>query len=111
MRALFYGCMCASEDEETQQRGLAFVAIARDTQGSHHRLESARNIPPLISALPVRVVALHFCIDMFALAPLFNALVTAFGKKLQVRVRAHLGKWFFYSYNCLIYICICGKTF
>jgi hypothetical protein len=93
MRALFYGCMCASEDEETQQRGLAFVAIPGhiDNASCLDRLESARIMPPMFSALPVRLVAFHFCIETIAFAPIFNAAVMAFAKQIQVRVRAHHG--------------------
>jgi hypothetical protein len=94
MRALFYGCMCASEDEETQQRGIAFVARIPghiDNASCLDRLESARTMPPMFSALPVRLVAFHFCIETIAFAPIFNAAVTAFAKQIQVRVRAHHG--------------------
>jgi hypothetical protein len=95
MRALFYVCMCATEDEETQQRGFAFVAIARGGHSSgQYRLESARNIPPLVSALPVRIVSIHFCIREMGVVftPIFNAAIAAFKKNIQVRVRAHHGE-------------------
>jgi hypothetical protein len=92
MRALFYGCMCASEDEETQQRGLAFVVIPAHIGCIQSRLESARNLAPLLSALPVRPVALHFCIEArTSFAPIFDAAVAAVGKQIRVRVRAHHG--------------------
>lgn len=94
MRALFYVCMCATEDEDTQQRGFAFVAIARGGRSGQYRLESAIKMPPFISALPVRLASLHFCIREMGVAftPLFNTALAAFRKNIQVRVRAHHGK-------------------
>jgi hypothetical protein len=95
MRTVYYLLMAASEDEETQKKGM--VSIVVNTQ-KNRAVSFAPNgfgkIPAMARSLPIRQSALHVCVDYAsasssAFAAIVMLIVTS---RIRARFRKHVGE-------------------
>lgn len=109
--------LAAAESEETQKRGIVFIGYkmkmesfeeksvgtsssskrsnSGDSNGSRSGIdrEKYHNIPPTLNWLPIRNVAVHFCIDNPIVKAVMAAIMTAGPKFLRAQIRAHYGRY------------------
>jgi hypothetical protein len=71
---LFYILMSASDDEETQIKGIVFLFFNMRPNPVEVDWEVGWKLPPLLTKLPVRVVAGHLCYDDCIVPPLISAI-------------------------------------
>ena len=90
MRVFWYGLMVASEEEESQKRGLVFVQVSVGSR-SIPDVNSIINIAPLTSVLPIRCSAIHCCIDSLPVAQI-SATMYVLNWHNLARFRYHRGK-------------------
>jgi hypothetical protein len=85
--------MAASQDEETQKKGIVGVVV---NMGENRRgsldLEAAKKVPVLASAIPVRFACVHFCVDNSLAANALAMFAVLVGSRERVRFRTHMGK-------------------
>jgi hypothetical protein len=74
MRMLFYILMRASDDEETQIKGIVFLFFNMRPNPVEVDWEVGWKLPPLLTKLPVRVVAGHLCHDDYIVRPLISVI-------------------------------------
>jgi hypothetical protein len=92
MRALCYLLMAASEDEETQKRGMVGVLVNIGKNRVVTFGPSARKIPSLTRSLPFRWAAFHFCVnDAAFFARLAIDMVTLCASHVRARFKKHEG--------------------
>jgi hypothetical protein len=92
MRALYYLLMAASEDEETQKRGMVgiFVNIGKNRVATFEG--SARKLLSLTRSLPFRWAAFHFCVnDAAFFSRLAIDMVTLCTSHARARFKKHEG--------------------
>jgi hypothetical protein len=96
MRTLYYLLMAASEEEETQKKGI--VGIVMNIGKNRAPVlaapsRSSRKIPALISSLPCRYSALHFCVDEPAASTEWISMMAILGSRgVRARFRIHKGE-------------------
>jgi hypothetical protein len=85
--------MAASQDEETQKKGIVGVVV---NMGENRRelldLEAAKKVPALALAIPLRFACVHFCVDNSLAANALAVFAVLVGTRERVRFRTHLGK-------------------
>jgi hypothetical protein len=94
LRTLYYILMAASEDEKTQKKGMvAIVVNIGKNRAPVSFAPSGRKIQALLSSLPCRFCALHFCVDDPAAATEWISMVmVVLGSRVRARFRIHKGK-------------------
>jgi hypothetical protein len=84
--------MSASEEEETQQKGILGIIV---NIGKNRAVSFAPTSGRKINSLPSRLSALHFCIDDATAATKWISMVmVVLGSRVRARVRMHEGKLF-----------------
>jgi hypothetical protein len=90
MRAFWYLATTSLEDEETQKRGMVFIAINVEHTAMTDRLKAIQ-AGYLTRTIPMRMVAVHFCVSQ----PMqhFSAILATMvlGVQIQLRTRVHYG--------------------
>jgi hypothetical protein len=71
---LFYLLMQASDDEETQIKGIVLLLFNMGPNPVEMDWEVGWKVPPLLTKLPVRVVAGHLCCDNYILRPFISVI-------------------------------------
>jgi hypothetical protein len=91
-RIFWYMAISASEDEETQLRGVVLVYYSN---GPRKKVKNKRGVYYLVSllgAVPIRIVAIHVCYDDVALRPFFNMGTFILENTIRIRLRFHVGE-------------------
>jgi hypothetical protein len=118
MRARFYQWMSILDDEETQKKGVVFVAYA--IFGPHHGQSSPdaqlmqkkqlmKKGIKLVRALPLRIRARHVCTDSKSMGLFISILSPLMDRNARVRARVHVGtlnhssskQWIGFTMACL----------
>lgn len=84
--------MIASEDEETQTKGMIILHFnfgPKRVGGTAEAIEAAWKTSPIFSTLPARFLAAHLSFDSSSLGSFNSVLLHAASKFLRLRVRAH----------------------
>jgi hypothetical protein len=86
--------MVISDDEESQKKGAVSVHINMDSSAGPRTFDTvaARNLPILLSVLPIRFVGVHICQDAIQLKKMVDIFISAVERAIRVRIRAHFGK-------------------
>lgn len=86
--------MTALEDEENQRKGFVLVIYQVGTKGAANVCvtELLRKAPFMKGAMPIRLVAVHYCLDDSVIHTVLNLLQVVLGKQYQLRFRSHYGK-------------------
>ena len=84
--------MAASEDEETQKKGMVRVL---NTIGNTNpfNLKAARKIAAILQALPNRCPGIHFCVGNEAIVNALSQWTILMKPSERVRFRTHVGKF------------------
>jgi hypothetical protein len=95
-RTQYYLLMSACEDEETQKKGCVLVGYGPERLHGNKYVRPSLEIRNmmLFSALPIRPVALHLCLNSVQKHYMFPLLVKAMGRRMRVRIRFHKGTFF-----------------
>lgn len=85
------------DDEETQKKGWVCILYCLPpkvppTHAMEFDYELHSQAPRMADWLPMKVGALHLCLDPFLSGPLKKLLISAMNQTLRVRVRIHDGK-------------------
>jgi hypothetical protein len=92
MRAVYYLLMAASEDEETQKRGIVGILVNIGKNRVVTFGPIARKMPSLTRSLPFRWAAFHFCVnDAAFFARVAIDMVTLCTSHVRARFRKHVG--------------------
>jgi hypothetical protein len=95
MKTLYYILMSASEEGETQKKGIVGIIVNVGKNRAVSFLPSSRKTPALLSSLPCRLSALHFCVDDATAATQWISMVmVVLGSRVRARFRIHRGKLF-----------------
>jgi hypothetical protein len=88
--------MSACEDEETQKKGCVLIRYEPVQLHGHKYIKPRLEIQNmmLFSALPVRPVALHLCLNGAKKHYMFPLLAKVMERRMRVRVRFHKGTFF-----------------
>jgi hypothetical protein len=90
MRAFWYVTTTSLEDEETQKLGMVFIAINIEPTAMADRFKAVQG-GYLSRTIPMRLVAVHFCVSQ-PIQRLSATLATmVLGVQLQLRTRVHYG--------------------
>jgi hypothetical protein len=90
--------MFALRDEETQKRGV--VGIAYNVGRGHTKdREAVWRAAKIVSILPVRFTAVHYCFDDEKIRLLFSLAMFVFNKNARIRCRIHFGTHMECIYN------------
>jgi hypothetical protein len=102
LRTLYYILMAASEDEETQKKGIVGIIVNIGKNRAPRSVAPTRGtwkIAALLSSLPCRFCALHFCVDdPAASSQWISMLMVTLGSRVRARVRIHKGELCEYYY-------------
>jgi hypothetical protein len=100
-RSFWYTMVSIADDEETQKRGLVFIAYAAESQQfpDAMRRELLKWCGMMGAVVPARAAAIHYVHGSSDTAPLLQAIVLGVGTVLRVRMRRHYGM--FYSSRLL----------
>eukprot|EP00536_Pseudo-nitzschia_multiseries_P011634 jgi/Psemu1/326533/estExt_fgenesh1_pg.C_4070001 len=90
LRAIYMVLMFALRDAETQKRGIVAIAYNIGRGRTKDRKAVFKN-SQLVTALPLRFTAVHYCYDDEQLRTLFVIAMYVFEKAARIRVRFHLG--------------------
>jgi hypothetical protein len=91
LRAIWYIAMVATEDIDTQRRGIVLVFYKTGPNQKQNRRAGWR-LPRLTFALPGRAVACHFCYDDKKFNPILSLVLLSLKRSLRARVKIHHGK-------------------
>ena len=87
MRARWYQFMAALEEEvETQRKGIVLVAFGFPNVHIHHFAGRLRTV---LLALPMRIVARHFCLLNHTVHPIVRLMLRLGGEEYGLRSRIH----------------------
>jgi hypothetical protein len=91
-RVAWYLLMAASEDEETQKKGMVRVLTVI---GNKHpfNLKAAGKVAAVVNVLPIRWTGIHFCVDNEATANALSLWTILMTPSERVRYRIHVGKF------------------
>ena len=84
--------MAALDDVETQKNGFVLVIYLLGKKGEPDR-EMAWKTSALNNVLPIRVTAVHICLDDQHFKGLMSLILYAMGSLLRVRARCHSGMY------------------
>jgi hypothetical protein len=104
LKVCIYVWLMLAEDEENQKRGLVLILFqmgSMDVSSSSRTL--ARELPRVLSWLPLRVCALHYCTDDDFVAFSFRAAVVGGPADVRARHRCHNGTYTEIMYSLLGY--------
>jgi len=102
LKASIYMWMILAEDQENQKRGLVLIALKMgsiDLRKSNRAL--AKEVPRVVSWLPIRVSALHFCSDDSMSGAFFRLVVLGVPADSRARIRFHKGTYTEIMYTLL----------
>lgn len=95
LRKSFYAVMSLTDDDETQKNGTVLISYVvgqqLNWQQMRQRREMNRQWAMLIPAIPIRLEALHICIDSILWRPILAVFKLACNMFTRIRVREHLG--------------------
>eukprot|EP00934_Nitzschia_sp_Nitz4_P000476 Nitzschia sp. Nitz4//scaffold72_size95085//141//1508//NITZ4_004741-RA/size95085-processed-gene-0.0-mRNA-1//1//CDS//3329557318//476//frame0 len=95
LRKCFYIAMTCTDDEESQRKGCIFVSYMLGQQmllsDFGRRRELNRRFAEVMSATPMRVEAMHLCIDSFLWRPIIAIFKLAATMFTRLRCREHYG--------------------
>jgi hypothetical protein len=83
--------VAALEDEEAQKKGLVLISYAVDN--TIQRQSVALQMASIFSALPMRVVGVHICVNDPTVQSFARVLSLVFESRLRLRIRTHCGKY------------------
>jgi hypothetical protein len=94
--------MFALQDVETQKRGIVGLAynVGRDRTTDS---EAVRKAAKLVSIIPLRFTAVHYCFDDEKLKMLFALAMFVFNKNARIRTRLHFGTDMECIYNLMTF--------
>ena len=91
LKRTFYMCMVSNEDEETQRKGRVAVGYLAG-QNVQERPRNDWQVAKLMSALPVRMSAVHLCHDTPSIwSPIFAVFKFVVTLLTRLRIREHCG--------------------
>lgn len=90
LRSIYMVLMFALKDVETQKKGIVAIPYNVGRGKSKDRHAILRNAQ-LVSALPLRFTAVHYCYDDEKLLAIFYVAMYVFEKAARIRTRFHLG--------------------
>ena len=83
--------MTAIKDEDTQKKGIVGLVYNNDGDVRHEDRVCTWKNGRLLSVLPVRFVAMHYCYEAAHYTSLLSLITTVFGAKTRTRLRPHHG--------------------
>jgi hypothetical protein len=91
LRAFYYMIMVATQDIETQRKGLILIGC---NVGPQRRVDRrlAWNVHKVRQALPLRQMGIHYCYDDLRMMPMMTIGMLVSSASSRVRFRAHYGK-------------------
>ncbi|KAL3912165.1 MAG: hypothetical protein SGILL_006992 [Bacillariaceae sp.] len=91
LRAYFYMIMVATQDVETQRKGLILMGC---NVGPQRRVDRRLpwNVHKVRQALPLRTMGIHYCYDDIRMMPMMTIGMLVSSASSRVRFRAHYGK-------------------
>ena len=89
-RAIYMALMFALKDVDTQKHGIVGIAYNVGGGKSRNRQAIMRNAQ-LVSALPLKFSAVHYCFDEENVRGIFYLAMYVFQKAARIRCRFHLG--------------------
>ena len=92
MKTVFYVVMAASEDEVTQKKGMVSVFINIGKNRAVSFVSRGWKIQTLITSLPSRYSAHHFCVDDTSAATSSAFAAFMVGARVRARFRKHEGE-------------------
>jgi hypothetical protein len=84
--------MTATEDLETQKRGIVGLAYNVGPASRSDRHAVWKN-GKLCASVPLRFVAMHYCYDDPRMKTLLNVAMFVFGRHIRMRCRTHCGQY------------------
>ena len=112
---LLYTSMALAEDVNCQKKGLVIVLFNLGERRIPVDLQAGIKIPPLLSTLPIKTVALHHCFDDPRTLPLVSLIMYMVGSRTRVRCRSHSGTIFgevaFHRPESCFSVCHCDRFF
>ena len=93
-RCMWYMLMTSLLDEETQKRGIVGLVYNNDGTVRHEDRICTWKSGHLLSVLPVRIVAMHYCYEAAQYRSLLSLATTVVGAKTRARFRPHHGTFF-----------------
>ena len=94
LRAFIYMWLMMAEDDENQKRGLVLIVMQMGVLNLERAsLPVSREFPRVLSWLPLRVCALHFCTDDPLLGGLFRVALLGVSADSRARRRFHDGTY------------------
>ena len=102
LKATIYLLLMLAEDEENQKRGLVLIALQMGSFDVRRAsLPVSRDLPRLLSWLPLRICALHCCSDNPVTGGLFRAAMLGVPADIRSRHRFHNGTYTEIMYSLL----------
>ena len=90
---MWYMCMAGIENEDVQRRGLVGLGYSvGEVTGWSSDYELVRRIVGMLSALPIRMLAIYTCFNSKRIESVVDVVVHMFNSFLRARFRAILGK-------------------
>jgi len=90
LRAIYMVLMFALKDENTQKNGIVGIPYNIGSGKTNDR-QAILRAAQLVSALPLRFTAVHYCYDDETLRGIFYVAMYVFEKAARIRSRFHLG--------------------
>jgi hypothetical protein len=89
---MYYLLMAASEDEETQKRGMVGIFVNIGENRVETSEWSAKKLLSMVRSLPFRKAAFHFCVnDTGSCARVAIEIVTRCTSHVRARFKIHQG--------------------
>ena len=102
LKACIHMWLMLAEDDENQKRGLVVIVMQMGSLDlARASLPVSREFPRVLSWLPLRVCALHFCTDDAFLGSLFRVAVLGVPADSRGRHRCHIGTYTEIKYSLL----------
>jgi len=87
----YFAMSLVADDEETQKKGLVFIAYALGLEVADGIREFFWLHTRIGIALPVRVGAFHYCMDKLAVQPIIQLMAFGMDRKILSRMRLFVG--------------------
>jgi len=88
----YFAMSLVADDEETQKKGLVFIAYALGLEVADGIREFFWLHTRIGIALPVRVGAFHYCMDKLAVQPIIQLMAFGMDRKILSRMRLFVGE-------------------
>ena len=82
------------QDESVQKKGFVFLNFTFEKTNMMMSILAgrAKNVGDLDAALPLKLVAFHYCYDDHRIRPFAEMVQMAFGSNTRLRLQMHYGK-------------------